>query len=73
MLPPHGVWVTEASGNDEQRLPGSVGNCSPHNSAMDMQYKQIRQPGSQAEPLRSSGIALDTGQRQSLIKAAGQH
>ena len=44
-----------------------------HNSAMDMQNKQIRQPGSQAEPLRSSGIALDTGQRQSLIKAAGQH
>ena len=59
-------------GIDEQRLPGSVGT-SAHNSAMDMQNKQIRQPGSQAEWLRSSGIALDTGQRQSLIKAAGQH
>ena len=46
---------------------------SAHNSAMNMQNKQIRQPGSQAEPLRSSGNALDTGQRQSLIKAAGQH
>ena len=40
---------------------------------MDMQNKQIRQPGSQAELLRSSGIALGSGQRQSLIKAAGQH
>ena len=33
-------------GIDEQRLPGSI---AAHNSAMDMQNKQIRQPGSQAE------------------------
>ena len=57
-------------GIDEQRLPGSI---AAHNSAVDMQNKQIRQPVSQAEPPRPSGIALDTGQRQSLIKAAGQH
>ena len=69
-LPSWRVWMEEVLMNKVYQGQWVI---AAHNSAMDMQNKQIRQPGSQTEPLRLSGIALDTGQKQSLVKAAGQH
>ena len=63
-LPSWRVWMEEVLMNKVYQGQWVI---AAHNSAMDMQNKQIRQPGSQTEPLRLSGIALDTGQKQSLV------